>query len=887
MLLHIVSRLWYSRLLPPQEKPFYKSLSQACAFCTVTSIETNLTRRTFSDIFQQCSNLKALEPGKQAHGQMIASGFVPTVFVSNCLIQLYSKCSNMDYALKVFDKMPHQDSVSWNTMLFGYAGSGNMVNVQSFFDSMPQRDVISWNTLVSCYLRDSSNQKSIEVFIQMRNATVQPDRTTFAIVLKACSGLENHNLGIQIHCLAIQTGLINDVVTSCAVVDMYSKCKKLDEASLVFYEIPEKNWVCWGAIIAGCVQNHQLIEGLELFKDMQREGIGMSQSTYASIFRACAELSAFRVGSQLHAHALKANFEYDIIVGTAILDMYAKCQSMTDSKKLFSLLPNPGRPSYNAIIIGHARQDQGKEALGTFLSLQRSGLGFDEVSLSGAFSACAVIKGYFEGIQLQGLAFKCNLMFNICVANAVLDMYGKCGALTEAYLVFDEMVMRDAVSWNAIISAHEQNEEVDKTIPLFVSMLQAKMEPDEFTYGSIIKACAGKKNLNCGMEIHGRIIKSEMGLHPFTASALVDMYCKCGMLEEAGKVHDRMEEQTVVSWNTIISGFSLQKQSENAQRYFCHMLEMGVMPDTFTYATILDTCADLATIELGKQIHAQILKLQWHSDAYIASTLVDMYSKCGEMQDSQLMFEKAPNRDYVTWNAMICAYACHGLGEEAIKVFEEMQLLNLKPNRATFISVLRACAHMGYVDKGLDYFQKMQSHYGLNPELEHYSCMVDLLGRSGQVNEALKLVESMPFEADEIIWRTLLSICKSQGNVEVAELAANSLLQLDPQDSSAYVLLSNIYADAGMWGGVSKIRRIMKDYKLKKEPGCSWIEVRDEVNAFIVGDKAHPRCEEIYEKIHLLLYEMKWAGHAPEVHLMLDDVVEDEEEPQELRAMYM
>ncbi|KAK2383494.1 pentatricopeptide repeat-containing protein, mitochondrial [Trifolium repens] len=182
------------------------------------------------------------------------------------------------------------------------------------------------------------------------------------------------------------------------------------------------------------------------------------------------------------------------------------------------------------------------------------------------------------------------------------------------------------------------------------------------------------------------------------------------------------------------------------------------MVETCIFVTTLDICANLATVELGKQIHGQILELQLHSDVHIASTIVDMYSKCGNMQDSLVMFEKAPERDYVTWSAMICAYAYHGLREDAIKLFEEMQILNVKPNHTIFISVLRACAHMGYVDKGLHYFRKMRSHYGLDPQMEHYSCMVDLLGRSGQVNEALKLIESMPFKADNVIWRTLLGI---------------------------------------------------------------------------------------------------------------------------------
>ncbi|KAA8530492.1 hypothetical protein F0562_005201 [Nyssa sinensis] len=755
--------------------------------------------------------------------------------------------------------MPQRDTVSWNAMIFGHAGCGEMAVAQSIFDSMPQRDVVSWNSLISGYMQNGNYQKSIDIFIRMGKVGIVLDRTTFAVVLKACSALENYNVGIQVHGLAVRMGFDYDVVAGSALVDMYAKCKKLDESLHFFHEMPEKNWVSWSAVIAGCVQNDEFMGGLELFKEMQKEGIGVSQSTYASVFRTCAGLSALRLGSQLHGHALKTDFGSDIIVGTATLDMYAKCDDLSDARKLFKLLPNHNLQSYNAIIVGYARGDHGYEALQLFQLLLKSGLGFDEISLSGAFSACAVNKGHLEAIQVHGLAIKSSFWSNVCVANAILDMYGKCGALAEARCVFDEMERRDAVSWNAIIAAYEQNGNEEETLSLFVWMLRSRMEPDEFTYGSILKACAGRQALNCGMEIHDRIVKSGMGLNSFVGSALVDMYCKCAKVAEAEKLHDRIEEQTMVSWNAIISGFSLQKQSEEAQKFFSRMLEMRFKPDNFTYATVLDACANLATVGLGKQIHAQIIKQELQSDVFISSTLVDMYSKCGNMQDSRLLFEKAPKRDFVTWNAMICGYAQHGLGEDALKIFDDMRLENVKPNHATFVSVLRACAHMGLVEKGLHYFHSMQSDYGLDPQLEHYSCMVDILGRSGQVSDALKLIHEMPFEADDVIWRTLLSICKMHGNVEVAEKAASSLLQLDSQDSAACVLLSNIYADAGMWDGVSKMRKMMRHNRLKKEPGCSWIEVKSEVHMFLVGDKVHPRSREIYEKLDVLTNEMKWA----------------------------
>ncbi|KAM7487022.1 hypothetical protein LguiA_003031 [Lonicera macranthoides] len=829
------------------------------------------SRKTFSHIFQECSDQRALDPGKQTHARMIASGFEPTVFVTNCLIQLYIKCLNLEYANKVFDGMPQPDTVSWNAMIFGYAGGGNMMMARWMFDTMPERDVISWNSLISGYLQNGSYCKSLDVFVQMGKEGVALDRTTFAVVLKACLGLEDYDLAIQVHGKVVRMGFDLDVVTGSAIVDMYAKCKKLKDSIHFFDEMTEKNWVSWSALIAGCVQNDEYFSGLELFKKMQKEGVGVSQSTYASVFRSCAGLSALRLGSQLHGHAFKRNFGSDIIVGTATLDMYAKCDNLSDAKKLFKSLPNRNLQSHNAIIIGCARGDQAFEALQIFLHLLNSGLGFDEISLSGAFSACAMIKGHLEGVQVHGLAIKSSFCSNVCVANAIMDMYGKCGALVEARRVFDEMERSDVVSWNAIIAACEQNRKEEETLSLFVWMLRSSMEPDDFTYGSVLKACAAQQALNCGTEIHGRITKSGMGLDSFVGSALVDMYCKCAKVEEAEKLHDRMEKQTMVSWNAIISGFSLQEQSEEAQKFFYWMLEMGVKPDNFTYATILDTCANLATVGLGKQIHAQIIKQEMHSDAFISSTLVDMYSKCGNMLDSRLIFEKAPERDFVTWNAMICGYAQHGLGEEALHIFDVMQLKNVKLNHATFVSVLRACAHMGLVDKGLQYFDSMRRHYGLDPQLEHYSCMVDILGRSGKVNEAIKLIQEMPLEADDVIWRTLLSICKIHGDVEVAEKAARSLLQLDPQDSSAYVLLSNIYADAGMWDEVSKMRKMMRQGGLKKEPGCSWIEVKSEVHMFLIGDKAHPRCKEIYERLNVLIDEMKWADYVPDNDYMSDD----------------
>jgi pentatricopeptide repeat protein len=247
------------------------------------------------------------------------------------------------------------------------------------------------------------------------------------------------------------------------------------------------------------------------------------------------------------------------------------------------------------------------------------------------------------------------------------------------------------------------------------------------------------------------------------------------MMTDAQKFHDRTGSQELVSWNAIMSGFSLNKQSEDAQKFFSQMLDMGLKPDHFTYATVLDTCANLATIEIGKQIHGQIIKQEMLVDEYISSTLIDMYAKCGYMQDSLLMFEKAHKRDFVSWNAMICGYALHGQGVEALQMFHRMQKENVVPNHATFVAVLRACSHVGLLDDGCRYFHQMTTRYKLEPQLEHFACMVDILGRSKGPREAREFISTMPFEADAVIWKTLLSVCKIHWGVEVAELATSKM----------------------------------------------------------------------------------------------------------------
>ncbi|KAJ4786462.1 Pentatricopeptide repeat-containing protein [Rhynchospora pubera] len=823
----------------------------------------------FSQIFQQYAETGAHLSGRSAHARMLTSGFVPTTHVLNCLMHMYVKCSDLDHAHKVFDRMPCRDLVSWNTVIAGNANNGSMQMARKLFDKMPQRDAISWNSIISGYSQKQNLSESIDLFLEMIHSESSPDRTTFAIILKLCSSLKNFNLGIQVHVLVTKSGFDLDVVTGSSLLDMYAKCGYLYDAVQLFREMPNKNHVSWSALIAGCIQNENYIYGLNLFILMQRSGYGTNQSAYASVFHSCAELSSLTLGQEIHAHAIKNNFEYDIVVGTAIVDMYANCGSFDCALRVLWSFHKPAIPTWNAMLVGFARNAYGLEAVQLFRLMVRSNGGFNDITLSGVLSACAEIKASLPGSQIHSIIVKCGFNSNVCVANALLDFYGKCKRLLEASCVFQEMGTRDLVSWNAIIASLEQNGQPVGTLVCFNNMIRLGLElglvPNNFTYGSVIKACIGLKSLNYGVTVHGKVIKSGLGFDTFLGCSLVDMYCKCGMIGEALKLHERIGTRQLVSWNAILAGFSAQKQSKEAQTLFLKMLESGLKPDNFTYATVLSSCADLGTAGLGRQIHAQILKKSMVGDVYVASTLMDMYAKCGNLKDTLSIFDRMPERDLVTWNAIVCGYASHGHGWEAISMFERMQGDNVEPNHATFVSILRACGHIGLYDAGMRYFDLMRNRYSLEPQLEHYTCMVDIVGRSKGPFEALKIINNIPFEPDAIIWRTLLSvskICKGHAaELPIAELAAQQVLQKEPEDSSAYLLLLHIYGELGEWGKVSRVRKLIRENGLKKEPGCSWIEVTGEMHTFVAGDVNHPRIEELHEVLCMLVGEMGEFEH--------------------------
>eukprot|EP01018_Ginkgo_biloba_P015859 Gb_38232 [translate_table: standard] len=701
---------------------------------------------------------------------------------------------------------------------------------------------------------------------------------TYANLLQKCINTKRISDGESVHAHMVKTGFGLDVFLLTNLVNMYGKCSSLLKARQVFDEMPERNVVSWNAMITGYAQQGQGEKALHLFRQMQEANIELSQFTFASVLQSCASLPALEQGNQVHAHILKTGFNSDVFVASALIDMYAKCGFAEDARLVFDKMVERDVVSWNAMISGYAQNGHGEEALKIFCKMQQSSINLNQFALSSVLRVCAGLPALEKGKQVHAHAIKTGFETDVFVGSALVDMYPKCGNMENALNVFVRMPKRDIVSWTAMIAGYAQNGFGAEALKLFCQMQRIGMSPNQFPIASVLSGCASLTALDQGKQVHAHIIKIGFESDMFLENALVDMYAKCGSIEDAHTLFYRMSKQDVVSWNAMIGGYAQNGHGEEALKLLYEMQWAGLKPNLFTFGSVLRACASLAALERGERVHAHIIKSEIEPNAFLGSALLDMYAKCGSIDNAQKVFDNWPKEDLVPWNAMIAGYAQHGCGKEAIQVFKEMQLAGMKPNQITFVSVLFACSHIGLVDEGRNFFASMNQDHGITPKVEHYACMVDLLGRSGHLDEAESFINAMPFEPSAFIWKTLLGACRIHGNMDLGKRAAEFVLKLEPEDHATYVLLSNMYAAYGRWDDVANVRKMMKNKGVKKEPGCSWIEVKNRVHTFIIGDRLHPRSEEIYATLATLTMQMKEAGYVPDTNFVLHDVQEEQKE---------
>lgn len=437
----------------------------------------------------------------------------------------------------------------------------------------------------------------------------------------------------------------------------------------------------------------------------------------------------------------------------------------------------------------------------------------------------------------------------------------------SARAFFDRMEVKDTASWNTMISGYAQVGLMGEASMLFAVM----PEKNCVSWSAMVSGYVACGDLDAAVEcFYAAPVRSVI-----TWTAMITGYMKFGRVESAERLFREMSLKTLVTWNAMIAGYVENGRAEDGLKLFKSMLESGAKPNALSLTSVLLGCSNLSALQLGKQVHQFVCKSPLSSDTTAGTSLISMYAKCGDLKEAWELFVQIPRKDIVSWNAMISGYAQHGAGEKALHLFDEMRHDGMKPDWITFVAVLLSCNHAGLVDLGVQYFNMMVRDFGIKTKPEHYACMVDLLGRAGRLPEAVDLIKSMPFKPHPAIFGTLLGACRIHKNLDLAEFAAKNLLELDPSSATGYVQLANVYAAQNRWEHVARIRRSMKENKVVKAPGYSWIEISSEVHEFRSSDRLHPELASIHEKLNELEKKMKLAGYVPDLEFALHDVGEE------------
>ncbi|XP_021756030.1 LOW QUALITY PROTEIN: pentatricopeptide repeat-containing protein At3g26782, mitochondrial-like [Chenopodium quinoa] len=570
---------------------------------------------------------------------------------------------------------------------------------------------------------------------------------------------------------------------------------------------------------------------------------------------------------------------------------YCYFSSTPDSNllTLFNQYVDPSNVhSWNSVIAELARSGDSLEALRAFSSLRKLSLLPNRNTFPCTIKSCSSLCDLFSGRQAHQQAFVFGYDYDLFVSSSLIDMYSKCGQIWDARKLFDEIPQRNVVSWTSMITGCVQNDEPHEALVLFNEFLSEESEiegekegfsVDQVALVSVLSACARVSNKFVTGGVHGFSVKRGLDVFLGVGNTLVDAYAKCGELVMSKKVFDGMIEKDVITWNTMVAVFAQNGLSTEAIEVFHDMVnDSHIRYNAVTLSAVLLACSHAGALLHGKCIHDQVVKMGLEQNVFVGTSIIDMYCKCGRVAMARRAFERMKLKNVKSWSAMIAGYGMHGYAKEALDVFYDMKRVGVKPNYITYVSVLAACSHAGLVDEGWDCFTSMKRDFGVEPGVEHYACMVDLLGRAGLLGKAYDLVKEMKVEPDFVVWGALLAGCRMHKNLELAEISARKLFELDPSNCGYYVLLSNMYADAGRWEDVERIRILMKENGLVKPPGYSLLEVKGRVHVFLVGDKEHPQHQQIYEYLDKLYMKLKEFGYVSDKTSVLHDVDDEEKE---------
>ncbi|KAK9055523.1 hypothetical protein SSX86_026607 [Deinandra increscens subsp. villosa] len=627
------------------------------------------------------------------------------------------------------------------------------------------------------------------------------------------------------------------------IISAYAKQGRTGDAHHLFEEMPEPDSVSWTAMMVGYNQIGRFEKAIRMLIEMIHSNVMPTQYTFTSVLASCAAMKSLEIGRKIHSCVVKVGVGSYPSVGNSLLNMYAKSGDLLTAENVFNRMKLKSLSSWNTM----------------------------------------------------------------------LSMYMQYKRFDLALVQFEQMTDRDIVTWNSMISGYNQHGYDIKALDMFSNMLKNPiLKPDKYTLASVLSACANLNNSNLGKQIHGHIVRTQFDLSGAVGNALISMYSKVGSVKLAQKIvqqnqisdlniiaftslldgyikqgdmkparqiFDSLKNRDVVVWTAMIVGYMQNGFNNEAINLFRSMIKEGPEPNSYTLAAMLSVSSSLASLEHGKQIHARAIKSESAPSISASNALINMYAKSGNINNAKRVFDIISClNDTVTWTSMVISLAQHGHGKESLELFEKMLSFGIKPDHITYVGVISACTHMGLVKEGVEYFKLMQEKHGIEPTLSHHACMVDLYGRAGKLQEAYDVIQNMPIEPDVIAWGSLLASSCVHKNTDLAKIAAEKVLLIDPDNSGAYSALANAYSACGNWEEAADIRKLMKVKQVKKDQGFSWVQIRNKVHVFGAEDSVHPERVEIYQNMAEIWKEIKKLGFVPQTEAVLQDLDEEVKE---------
>ncbi|KAG7992631.1 hypothetical protein I3843_02G136900 [Carya illinoinensis] len=814
------------------------------------------------------------------------------LFRCNKTIQDLSKLGRVVEARELFDSMCRRDPGSWNSMISGYTQNGLLHEAQTLFNEFHGKNVRTWTILLTGYTKFGRVNEARVLFDAM------PERNVISWNGIISGYVDNGDL-ISARDLFDEMPERN-VVSWNSMITGYCHYGMMSQAGELFEKMGERNLVSWLIMISGFSKISKHREAWSVFLMMVRSGVRPDQAVLVVALSAINGLNDLEMLESLRTVAIKTGYERDVVVGTSILDAYTRNGSLDNALKFFETMPKRNEYSWTTMIAAFAHCHRFENAIAFY----------ERDPIKSVATRATIITAYAQ----EGRMYEARRIFDeisnpsVVMWNAMVAGYAQNGMLEEAKDVFLRIPERSAASWAAMISGFVQNGQSRDALELFAELHRSGNVPNHSSFTTALFACTNIGDFEMGKQIHSLTIKTRCQFNSFVGNGLISMYGKYKNIEDVSQVFSTMRVRDIVSWNSLISRLSENFMLDDARKTFekmpkrdvvswtaiisayeqaghgdvafallLDMLTRGISPNQLTITSLLSACASLGVIKPGQQIHALTQKLGINSSLSVSNALITMYFKCGSL-DGLCVFEEMPDQDIVTWNSILGGSAQIGLSTEVVQIFKQMEATGVSPNEISFLGVLCACGNAGLVDKGWAYFTSMSQDYGITPLVYHYTCMVDLLGRAGQLSEAEALIQNMPAKPDVVIWEVLLHACRIHENMELGQKIAERLFQMGTNRLGTYILLSNIYASQGLWDKVWEIRQSMKDGGVSKEQGISWIEINNKLHYFLMGEKTHDEIDEIHLTLKNLYGRFREGDYLLDTNFVLHDMEEEQKQ---------